>query len=229
MEMRLEYGRERRKKVMGEDVRSEYGENREDGGGRPVEDSLPADGSGTGAETPERTPGITPMFGERFSDRSTGRWLKPVALAALTLAIAGASFFCGMKLGESRGRSPQEGAANWLEAETGNSGETGPGMPGSPMEAGPIGIVGEVTTISATQITVKDARSGSTKTFSLTAATEIIRGESGAEVSDIEVGNEVMVVSEGPDSDEAARILIDPGMRGPGERADGISGATPST
>ncbi len=81
---------------------------------------------------------------------------------------------------------------------------------------GRMGAMGEVTAVSASSISIEDMRSGETSTFSINSSTEILDEGETAEVSDIEVGDNVMVVPDDSDCGVAARIMIDPVMGGPG-------------
>ncbi|NPV59944.1 MAG: hypothetical protein HPY75_09800 [Actinobacteria bacterium] len=92
-----------------------------------------------------------------------------------------------------------------------------------------MGAIGEVTAISESKITIEDERSGSSRTYSIKSSTQILDGEKEAEIDDIEVGDRVMVVPDGSDAGAAARIIINPGMGGPGGRVEGNSAAAPST
>ena len=82
---------------------------------------------------------------------------------------------------------------------------------------GPIGgngIMGRVTSISSSSISVEDARSGSASTFSITASTKVVNNGKSASASDIKVGDSVVVIPSSSESTLADQIVIN-SRRGP--------------
>jgi hypothetical protein len=136
-------------------------------------------------------------------------WLKPLAVGLLVLGVAGGSFFGGMKYQDSREPSPVA-----MESAI-QDGQAGPTQPGGPMGGNMQGAMGEVTAVSSSSITIEDIRMGTTSTYSITSSTEILDSGEAAKVSDIEVGDNVMVVASSTDSERAEQIMINPGMGGP--------------
>ena len=66
--------------------------------------------------------------------------------------------------------------------------------------------MGRIASVSATSISVEDLRSGTTKTFSITANTQIINNGATANVSNLMLGDNVVVM--GDNSNNATRINI---------------------
>ncbi len=143
--------------------------------------------------------------------RARPGWVKPLVIGLAMLAVAGAGFAGGVKYGESR----EPGAAE--TAVTDPSLRSGPGMQDGTMGGGAMGMMGEVAAVNSSSITVENTRSGSRSTYAITGSTEISDEGEDAEVSDIEVGDEVLVIPSSSDEDAAAQIMINPVIGGPGQ------------
>jgi hypothetical protein len=102
-------------------------------------------------------------------------------------------------------QTQNNGAMNVPSSANGNGGNSGNGA-----ITGGQAISGQVSSISATSITVQ--ASGGAKTLSITSSTSIISGNTNQTVtySDIKNGDMVIVIPSGSDSSKAINILINP-------------------
>jgi len=156
-----------------------------------------------------------PLPQETLVKKSQRSWLKPVATGLLVVTVGVASFFGGMAVGGND--EPKQVAVGG----SGQDGQNIPNQPGGSMGGempGRMGAMGEVTAVSAFSISIEDLRSGEASTFSINSSTEILDEGETAEVSDIEVGDNVMVVPDDSDEAVAAQIMIEPAIGGPGGR-----------
>lgn len=213
-----------------------------EGDGRKEEAQSPpecAEGAGHGfqaAEGGESPPEPQPQRQSQPPEprkRARSKWFKVAGVSLAFAAVAGGCFVGGMEYGESR--RPAEGTAAVAAPGTrdGASGRQDRVMPGGPMAEGMRGVMGEVTKVGSSSITVEDARTGEAATYVVTDSTEILEGGEEAEIGDIGVGDTVMVVASSDDEKVAERIVIDPGMGGPGGQdmanPSGRRDATPSS
>ncbi|MDB5182705.1 MAG: hypothetical protein JWO47_489 [Candidatus Saccharibacteria bacterium] len=76
------------------------------------------------------------------------------------------------------------------------------------------GTFGSVTTVSTTSITVNDTRTNTTKTLTIDSSTVVTNSGAAAAVSDIKVGDTVIVTASAADTTKAARILLNPAQGG---------------
>lgn len=82
---------------------------------------------------------------------------------------------------------------------------------------------GQVTTVSDSSITIDNARTGSSSTYSISGSTTITDNGTTVTASDIKTGDEVFVTTSGPTSTVATQILVNPSFGG------GPGGSGPST
>ncbi len=75
-------------------------------------------------------------------------------------------------------------------------------------------VVGTVSSISTSSITVNDNRTGSTVTLAITSTTQITNNGQSASVSDIQSGDTVFVQKDTSNTSDAARIMINPSFGG---------------
>jgi len=76
------------------------------------------------------------------------------------------------------------------------------------------GIVGSVTAISSTSITIQGTADNASHTYSISSNTMISNNGQTAAASDIATGNNVLVIASPSDASQAARILINPSFGG---------------
>ena len=172
---------------------------------------------GTGGQVRQEQPiqqyqPVQPVRHDAYKGKGKRAWIIPLAVSLIVLAVAGASFFGGMKYQESR-EPAQVGTA-----DASQDGQTLPTQPGGAMGGdmrGGMGAMGEVTEISSSSISIEDIRSGSNSTYTITSSTEILDNGDTAKASDIKVGDSVMVIPSDSDDTVAGQIMIDPGMGGP--------------
>jgi len=72
------------------------------------------------------------------------------------------------------------------------------------------GIIGTVTAISPTSISVQSSATGTVTTLSIATSTQITNNGQTAATTDIQVGSKVAVVPDTTTTSQAARILINP-------------------
>jgi len=90
-------------------------------------------------------------------------------------------------------------------------------------------VIGSVTTISPTSITVQNARTGSSSTLTITSSTTITDSGSAATVSDIQTGDTVFITENSSNTSDAASIAVNPSFGGPGGGGAPQSTTAPTT
>lgn len=83
---------------------------------------------------------------------------------------------------------------------------------------GPRGTMGTVTAVSSTGISLEDSRSGTASTLEITDATKVTNEGQTASISDVKVGDTVMVQSDSTNAKQAAQISLNPQMPTMGNR-----------
>jgi len=131
--------------------------------------------------------------------------ISPAIIVAIFVVAVGISFYAGV--------SYQKHQTKTVVANAGANG-FGPGQ-GS-FRGGRAGnrVVGAVTAVSATSISVQNPRTGTTTTLAITSATTITNNGASAAASDIQVGSTVFVTKSSSDATQAATIAINPGYGG---------------
>jgi Domain of unknown function (DUF5666) len=119
-------------------------------------------------------------------------------------------------LGFVGGIAFQKGRQSTIVSQQGMNG-FGQAGPGGSRFAG--AGIGAVTAVSDSSITVQDERRGTTKTYAVTSATTVTNNNSTAVLSDIKVGDTVMIEASTSDSTQAARIVLNPQMMQPGSQS----------
>lgn len=89
-------------------------------------------------------------------------------------------------------------------------------------------VIGQVTAISSTSISVQNSRTGSTDTLSITSSTQITNAGQAVAVGSIQVGNTVFVTENSSDTSQASSILVNPSFGG-GSTQPGSSPAPTGT
>lgn len=91
------------------------------------------------------------------------------------------------------------------------------------------GGFGSVTAVSSTSITI-DTRSGTSKTYAITASTTITDAGQTVAASSIQTGERVIVAPSSSNAADAATIVVNPGFGGgPGGGSQGSSTSTPGS
>ncbi len=78
------------------------------------------------------------------------------------------------------------------------------------MGGGRRGAIGQVTAINATSISVKNSRTGTVSTLTITSNTQVTNGGQAATITDVKVGDNVIVRPSSTDASQAAQIIINP-------------------
>jgi hypothetical protein len=132
-------------------------------------------------------------------------WIKPLIAALILVAIAVGSFFIGVGF-ESGRKSPASNAGSQAQPQQQAPQQFNQGNgPFSGRRA-----TGAVTAISPSSISVKTARSGSSSTYGITSSTVIQDNGQSASVSDIKVGDTVMIITDTSQPDVARWIIVNP-------------------
>jgi len=71
-------------------------------------------------------------------------------------------------------------------------------------------VLGQVTAISSTSISIQDSRSNSTTTLDITSSTQVTDNGEAASVSSIKVGDNVVVRPNSSNSKQADQIILNP-------------------
>lgn len=140
---------------------------------------------------------------------------KPIFFAIAVLLLLALSFFGGMMYQKSTTKTVDMGAV----AALGTNGPSGAGRARN-------GAFGTVTAVSSTSITVNEPRQNTSATYAITAATSIMNSGSTGAVSDIKVGDQVIVEASSTDTKTATRIVL--GMQGGFFNGGGSSGTSTS-
>ena len=72
------------------------------------------------------------------------------------------------------------------------------------------GVIGSVTAISSSSITIQGTSDNASHTYSIGSSTTITNNGQPASATDIQTGNTVLVLANPSDTSQAARILINP-------------------
>ena len=153
-----------------------------------------------------------------ISNGSNGGWIAAI-IGALVIGLFG-GIIAGMQIGKSTSTNGQGG-----QSAQGGMGRMGQNR----------GTMGTVTSVSNSSITVKDTRQNESVTYTITSDTKVTNDGETAAVSDIAVGDTVMVrtgsssSSNGSSSTKTAtRIEINPTMGGEQGSAGGPDDTTSS-
>lgn len=137
-----------------------------------------------------------------------------IALSGFIAALSGVlvlgglgGFAIGMAMGKS-GTTPTGDFAGQNRSGDPESGFGGPGM--GRMN----GAIGTVTAVSSNSITVENQMRGGTSTYTIGSSTTVTDGGESASVSDITVGDRVLVRTSQDDSGAAASIMLNPTFGG---------------
>jgi co-chaperonin GroES (HSP10) len=140
--------------------------------------------------------------------------------ALAVLVIAGGGFYGGMQYQKNHQPKTSPAAMN-----TSNLSQNGGSEFGRFRSGFGNGVIGSVTAISSSSITVDDQRSDSSKTYAITSTTTITADQQTVDTTDIKVGDTVIITASSGSSD-ATRIIVRPSTSAP--QTDG-TGAGDST
>ena len=128
-----------------------------------------------------------------------------IGMTILVAVVSAASFFGGMAYQKKN----QQSVANNVSPASENRQLPSEGSFGG-RGGQQMGGFGTVAAISESSISVKNSRSGSTTTYSITSSTTISNNGSAASVSEIKTGDTVMVRTSGSDLTAATQIMVNP-------------------
>ena len=123
------------------------------------------------------------------------------------VAIAGGSFYGGIAYERNHQPASNASAANTVATN-------GQGGYGGSFGSRSGRVVGQVTAISSSSITVQNSRTGISTTLSITSATQITDNGQTTSTSDIQTGDTVFVTKDTSNTNAAARIMVNPGFGG---------------
>ncbi len=154
-------------------------------------------------QTPTQRPTPTPR---KLALRSSH-----VVVGLVVIAALGIGFAAGQHFDNNRRLLP---AANRMaiggDQSSGTGGRGGFGGRNGAMRGG---VIGQVTAISATSITVQNTRTSTDSTLTISSSTTVTNNGQTAAISDIKTGDTVLVRTSGTDSKQATQIALNPPMR----------------
>jgi hypothetical protein len=131
-----------------------------------------------------------------------------IGMVMAVVLLCGVSFYGGIAYQKGRPNS-----ATALNGQTGQGTNAPGGMSGFQGRQ-MNGSVGAVTAIDSSSITVKNQRTSQDKTYTITSTTTVTNDDANASISDIKVGDTVMVQASTDDTSAATRILLNPSLGG---------------
>jgi hypothetical protein len=135
--------------------------------------------------------------------------------------IAGAAFYGGVSYEKSHLKTVSS------KQTTGGPGSGGYGGRGG--FGGGDRVMGQVTAISPTSITVQNERTGTSSTLAITSSTQITNNGQTATASDIQSGDTVFITENTSNTSQAARILLNPSFGGGGNQNQSNSASGSAT
>ena len=142
---------------------------------------------------------------------------KAVFIIVFAILLTSSSFYAGIQYQKDHGSV--NGKTNNTPASS--NGVGGFGSRGRFSSANR--VIGQVTAISASSITVQDTRSGTSSTLAIVSSTQITDNGSSVTASDIQSGETVFITKDSTNPSNASSIIVNPGFGGNG------SGPTQST
>lgn len=134
---------------------------------------------------------------------------KAIFILVFAVLLVSASFYAGILYQKNHG-SVSNGTSTLA------SGRNGAESFGGGRFAGSDRVIGQVTAISSSSITVQDVRSGTSSTFAIVSTTQISDNGSSVSSSDISDGETVFITKDTSSPSNAARILVNPSFGGYG-------------
>lgn len=151
---------------------------------------------------------------EHEMKKRLGRWRKPTTAALAVVVIGGVGFYGGMTYqkhhttASGNNASTQTANSQGFGGNGNFSGGSG-GFGGSRADR----VIGQVTAISSTSITVQD-QSGSSTTLAITSSTTITDNGQTVAASDIQSGDTVFITEDSSNTSQASRIMVNPSFGG---------------
>jgi hypothetical protein len=146
---------------------------------------------------------------------------KPFLLVVGAIVIAVLGFFGGVSFEKGHRTSASSTTAGIVS-------QSGSGRFGGRFGGG-ARVIGTVTAISATSISVQDTATNSVKTLAITSSTQITDNGQSVSYTDVTVGANVFVSEDTSNTANAARILVNPSFGGQGGAQAPSSSTPPST
>lgn len=135
-------------------------------------------------------------------------YTKPALIAGSIVVALVLGFIGGISYQKGKTPNTQIGTTTGQFGTQGTNGQNGfRGMRRS-------GSFGSVTAVSDNSITVDSQRTGGSETFKITSSTTVTDNGSSASVSDIKVGDTVMIRTSTSDTSTATSILLNPSFGG---------------
>jgi len=130
-------------------------------------------------------------------DKKSSAGLKIALAALIVIALCGTSFMAGMTFQKKQAKNTASDSLSQVQGRFGGRIN---------------GNFGTVTAISSTSITVKNDRTDTTSTYTVDSNTAIKNGTASASITDIKVGDTVMVRTSSSSSTTATSVTVNPEM-----------------
>ena len=143
----------------------------------------------------------------------------PVALLVVGL---GAGFIGGMSYQKHHQSSTTSSSANQMGTAGGFGGRGGGGFRNS------LRAVGTVTAVDSSSISIQERRTGTTTAYTISSSTTVTNNGQSASVSDIKVGDTVVLTKASSTSQAATQINLNPSFGGAGAAPSSSTGTSPS-
>jgi hypothetical protein len=158
---------------------------------------------------------------QQVNENAKPKKLNPVFVVLGAIVLLALSFFGGTRYEKAHVTNATTTTAS--TGQPGSRGSFGGGGPGGFSNGDR--VIGTVSSASSTSISVKDARSGSTTTLSISSSTKITDNGSTVTASDIQAGDTVLVSKSSSSSTTATTIMVNPsfGGQGGGQASGGSS------
>ena len=145
--------------------------------------------------------------------------LQTIVMVVVAIAALGIGFGSGVVY--QKGKSPKSTVAS--TDDSAQFGAVGGNLQNG--RRGMLGGFGSVKVVSDTSITITNSRTNQDTVYSITSTTKILNGTAAASVSDIKVGDTVIIQPSTTSSTEASQITLNPQMPtgGPGGMQPGGS------
>lgn len=147
-------------------------------------------------------------------------------MLGILIVVAIISFLGGSQYGKHHANNTSATSSNRLASTSGGFGPGG-GARGGFNRADR--VVGSVTAISASSITIDDSMSGTSKTLAITSSTQISDNGQTVTYSDIQTGDTVFATEDSSNTSNASRILVNPSFGGPDQGQSGASSQNSSS
>lgn len=147
---------------------------------------------------------------------------KPILVGLVVVVVlASLSFYAGMQY--QKGHQKTAVSANYR-----GGGRFGGGFGGGNFQDR---VIGQVTAVSASSISVDNSRTNATTTLTINSSTQISNNGQTASASSIQVGDTVFITEDSSNTSIASRILLNPsfgGFGGPSSNSNNDLNTSPS-